>query len=124
MSWALPYASATAQNAAVAAVGKGQAARSLTDARRAERLDPLAAAPLLTESQALQQLGRNGAALAVLRRAEALQPDNYESYYQEGLLQLTVFGRRQAALDAFRRALQLNPLDPSARQEATLAVSR
>jgi tetratricopeptide (TPR) repeat protein len=124
VSWALPYASATAQDAAVAAAGKAQAARSITDARRAERFDPLAVAPLLTESQALQQLGREGAALAVLRRAEALQPDDFESYYREGLLQLTVFGRRQAALDAFRRALQLNPLDPASRQEVSALLTR
>jgi hypothetical protein len=117
MSWALPFAAATAEDAAVSAAGKGQAARAVSDARRAARLDPLAVSPLLTESLALQQLGRDRAALATLRAAQALQPDDFEIYYQEGLLQLKAFGRRQAALDSFRRALALNPLDSATRDE-------
>ena len=58
--------------------------RPRADARRAARLDPLAVDPLITEALVLQQLGRNGEALAVLRKAARLQPDNYEVYLPAG----------------------------------------
>ena len=73
--------------------------------------------PLISQALSLQQLGRNREALDVLRSAQSLQPDNFEVYYQEGLLQLKAFGRRQAALAAFGRALALNPLDRDTRRE-------
>ncbi len=101
---------------------EGRPAAALALARRAVRLDPLAVGPLVTEALSLQQLGRNREALAVLRTAQALQPDNFEVYYQEGLLQLKAFGRRQAALAAFKRALALNPRDDDTLREVDVLL--
>ena len=116
-SWTLPYLAARSHSQAVSASGQGRPADALSLARRAARLDPLAARPLITEALALQQLGRDREALEVVRDARALQPDNFEVHYQEGLLLLKAFGRRKEALAAFRRTLQLNPQDGDARRE-------
>jgi Flp pilus assembly protein TadD len=122
VSWALPYQSARSTARAVSAAGRGRPAVALEHARHAARLDPLAVEPLIGESLSLQQLGRDREALAALRSAQALQPDNFEVYYQEGRLQLKAFGRRQAALKAFRRALALNPLDADTLREVEVLL--
>ncbi len=124
VSWLFPYLSLRAQSAAIAAAGQGRLTDALSDARRAARLDPLAVAPLLTESSVLQQQGRNREALAVLRRAQALQPDDSEVYYREGRLLLTAFDDRKAAIAALKLALALNPHDLTARYELEQAVRR
>ena len=123
-SWLVPYLSARAQTAALAASGNGDSTAALSHARRAARLDPLAVDPLITESQVLQQEGRNGEALAVLQKAARLQPDNYEVYFQQGVLLLQAFGRKGAAIAALRHALELNPFDDLSRYELELATGR
>jgi Flp pilus assembly protein TadD len=62
--------------------------------------------------------------LGVLQKAARLQPDNYEVYFQQGVLLLRAFGRKQAASAALRRALALNPLDDASRVELELATGR
>jgi hypothetical protein len=122
VAWLFPYLSARAENAALVAASSGDPAAALVHAQRAATLDPLAVDPLIMESQVLQQLGRNGDALAVLRRAQRLQPDYYKPYYQEGVLLLTAFRDRKAAIAAFERALALNPLDADSRYELEIAT--
>jgi len=117
LSWLPPYLSGRAENAALAAAGDGDLVTALEHARRAARLDPLAVGPLVTEAVLLQQQGRNREALATLRLAVALQPDNYEVWYQLGLLQSRALGRKKAARAAFKRALGLNPADSDSRYE-------
>jgi tetratricopeptide (TPR) repeat protein len=124
VSWFVPYLSLRAQSAAIAAAGQGRLTEALSEARRAARLDPLAVAPLLTESAVLQQQGRNREALAVLRRAQRLQPDDAEVYYREGRLLLTAFDDRKAAIAALKLALALDPHDRIARYELEQAVRR
>jgi tetratricopeptide (TPR) repeat protein len=111
VSWLFPYLSARAEGAAFTASSRGDVAAALAHARSASRFNPLAVAPLMTEAQVLQQLGRNREALAVLVDAANLQPDNYEVHEQQGLLYLKAFDRRRDAIAAFARALALNPLD-------------
>ena len=106
------------------AAGRGELKSALSSAQRAAALDPLSADTLITESLILQQLGRNRDALDVLRRAQRLQPDDFEPYYQEGVLQLKAFGNRKAAIAALKQALALNPLDALARQELEVALRR
>jgi O-Antigen ligase len=122
LSWLPPYLSTRAERAAIALAGDGKAAQAASDARRAARLDPLAADPLITEALVLQQLGRNREALSRLDSAARLQPDNYEIYYQRGLLLLRAFGRKREAVASFERALALNPLDQLSRYELELAL--
>jgi hypothetical protein len=124
VSWLFPYLSLRAQSAAIAAAGQGRLSDALSGARRAAALDPLAVDPLLTEASVLQQLGRNSEALAVLRSAQRLQPDNHEPYYREGRLLLTAFDDRKAAIAALKHALALNPQDRAARYELEQAVRR
>ncbi|MFA4965286.1 MAG: O-antigen ligase family protein [Thermoleophilia bacterium] len=117
LSWLPPYLELRATSDALAASGDGDTARALNSARGAARFDPLAVDPLIVESLVLQQEGRHREALATLGTAAALQPDNYEVYYQIGVLQGRVFGRKAAAVTALRRALALNPLDRQSRDE-------
>ena len=124
VSWLVPYLSLRAEGAALAASGDGDRATALTQARRAASLDPLAVDPLITEALVLQQQGRNGEALAVLEQAARLQPDNYQVFYHQGVLLLSAFSRKQAAIAALRRALALNPLDGASRFELELATGR
>jgi Tfp pilus assembly protein PilF len=60
------------------------------------------------------------AAQTTLDKAVHLQPRNYETYYQMGLLELNSFGQRSAATQWFLRALALNPLDSLTRQQLGL----
>jgi tetratricopeptide (TPR) repeat protein len=124
VAWLFPYMSGRAEKAALVAASEGDPAAALVHVRRAVSLDPLAVDPLIMQSQVLQQLGRNGDALTALRRAQRLQPDNYEAYYQEGVLLLKAFNDRAGAIAALRRALALNPLDADSRYELEIATRR
>jgi len=123
-SWLVPYLAARAESAALAASSDGDTAVALSQARRAARLDPLAADPLITQALVLQQEGRNGEALAALEKAARLQPDNSQVFYHQGVLLLQAFGRKKAAIAALRRALALNPFDDASRYELELATGR
>ena len=111
VSWALPYLSQRAYSAALVASGNGRTTVAEADARRAHRLDPLAVDPLITLALVQQQLGEGRVALATLDQAVRLQPQNYEVYYQRGLLYMNVLGDYAAAEQQFRTALRLNPHD-------------
>ena len=120
VSWLPPYLAQRAENAALAAASDGDVSAALDYARRAATLDPLAVSPLLTEATLLQQLGRNREALARLQAAVKLQPQNYEVWYELGVLLHEAFGRDKAARAAFTRALALNPDDAASRYELEL----
>jgi tetratricopeptide (TPR) repeat protein len=122
VSWVPPYLSARAENAALAASSDGDSQVALRQTRRAARLDPLAVSPLITEALVLQQEGQNREALAALRKAQRLQPDDFEVYYQLGVLQLKAFARKGAAVADFKRALGLNPADIASQYELGLAL--
>jgi tetratricopeptide (TPR) repeat protein len=124
VSWLLPYLAERDASAALAAASEGRTADAVSLVRRSSRLDPLAVDPLITESLVLQQQGRSREALAALQAAARLQPDNYEVFYQEGVLLLRAFGRKKAAVAALRRALALNPHDEASRFELELAMGR
>ena len=117
VSWLPPYLSQRAENSALAAAGDGRVPAALDRVRSAARLDPLAVSPLLTQATLLQQLGQNRAALAVLRKAARLQPQDYEVWFSLGELQQGVLGQSRQARASFTRALALNPLDGASRSE-------
>ena len=124
VSWTFPYLALRAANAALAESAGGNAAAALSDARHAARLDPLAADPLLTEALVLQQQGKNDQALAVLDKAQRLQPANFEVYLAQGQLLLNVFDRKAAAIAVLKHALALNPLDAASSSELLTALGR
>lgn len=80
--------------------------------------------PLITQSLVLRRLGESGQAITVLRRARRLQPDRAAVHYNEGLLLLGVYQRREAAAAAFERALALNPQDRLSREALARARGR
>lgn len=124
LSWLPPYLGDRAQNRAVEKAADGDVPGALEAARSATRWNPLSADALITRALVEQQSGDNRAALETLRRAAALQPENYEVHYQLGLLLERAFRRRDEAMAAFRRALELNPLHQSSAYELeTLAAS-
>jgi len=92
-------------------MSQGSEAVALASARRAHSLNPLSADALITLSAVEEGRGRPRAAVAALREAARLQPDNYYVHYKLGLLLYTALGRTAAAQRQFERALQLNPLD-------------
>jgi hypothetical protein len=111
VSWLFPYLS---ERALFQAVGQADSPTvAAASARRAHSLDPLAVQPLLTLSLDEENLGDAKGALATLREAAALQPQNFEVYYQTGMLLLADQQTQKAALE-FRLALALNPLEPKA----------
>lgn len=120
LSWLLPYLSVRATDEARLAVGQGRPAAAAALSKQASGLDPLAVNPLFTEAQALKKQGRNGEAVQRLQAAARLQPGNYEVWFQLGLFQATTLGDKPAALASFRRALALNPLDPSTLEQIKL----
>ena len=120
VSWLPPYFAMRAENAALAAASDGDVTAALADARRAATLDPLAVSPLITQATLLQQQGRNREALERLETAARLQPQNYEVWYELGVLQHGALGRDKAARASFTRALALNPSDAASRYELEL----
>ncbi len=120
LSWLSPYLALRAENAALAAASDGDVTAALADVSRAATLDPLAVSPLITQATLLQQLGRNREALERLETAAKLQPQNYEVWYELGVLQHGALGRDKAARASFARALALNPSDAASRYELEL----
>jgi len=117
ISWGLPYLSQRAALAAVNDSSWGRLAQAAASARRAGRLDPLAADPLVKLALVQVEQRRPTAARQTLAKAIRLQPRNFQPYYQMGVLELNSFGDRAAATQWFRRALALNPLDGLTRRE-------
>ena len=123
LSFLLPYLSESALSRAIVLASDNRTSAAIDQARRAHRLDPLAVDPLFTLALVEQQQGQASAALATLRQAVRLQPQNYATYYELGLMELNVLGRRAEAAAAFRRALALNPYDTNSSDELAAALA-
>jgi tetratricopeptide (TPR) repeat protein len=121
LSWLAPYLSQRSLSRAIVLAGENRTAAAVAQARRAHRLDPLAVDPLFTLALVEQQQGRGAAAQATLEQAVRLQPQNYATYYELGLMQLNVLGLRHQAAAAFRRALSLSPYDDNSSYELSVA---
>ena len=123
LSFVAPYLSERALSRAVELSGAGHTAAAAAQARRAHQLDPLAVDPMFTLALIEQQQGRAAAALATLEQAVRLQPQNYATYYQLGVMQLDVLGQRSQAAASLRRALALNPYDYDSSDELSAALA-
>ncbi len=123
VSWLSPDLSQRALSRAIVLASESRTSAAVVQARRAHRLDPLAVDPLFTLALVEQQQGRGAAAQATLERAVRLQPQNYETYYELGLMQLNVLGLRHQAAASFRRALSLNPYDENSSYELSTALA-
>jgi tetratricopeptide (TPR) repeat protein len=123
LSFLSPYLSDRALSEAIVSASENRTAAAIVQARQAHRLDPLAVDPLFTLALVEQQQGRVSEAVAALERAVRLQPQNYATYYELGVMQLNVLGQRPQAATAFRRALSLNPYDDSSSYELGVALA-
>ena len=123
LSWFVPYASDRAYSRALLLAAESRTTPAIVQARMAHRLDPLAVQPLFTLAELEQQQGKMNAALAALQQAVKLQPQNYSTYYELGLMQLNVLDLNSKAAASFRRALSLNPLDPNSNFELSEALA-
>ena len=92
LSWLSPYLSQRSLSRAILLASESRTSAAIVQARRAHRFDPLAVDPLFTLALVEQQQGRGAAAQATLEQAVRLQPQNYATYYELGLMQLNVLG--------------------------------
>lgn len=93
---------------AAVAVARGEWARAETEARRAVELAPEMASAWNHLAVALEELGRTEEALAAYDRALAADGSYWQAVFNRGLL-LRKQGRDSAAMEMFRRVLELNP---------------
>jgi O-Antigen ligase len=83
-----PLRSADSFNAAIAAIGRGDAQAALADARAAATSDPVSVDPLWEQSAIYTALGNQAAARNELIKATSLQPENPQTWEQLGLFDL------------------------------------
>ncbi len=103
---------------AIVLASDSRTSAAVDQARRAHRLDPLAVDPLFTLALVEQQQGQASAALATLEQAVRLQPQNYATYYELGLMQLNVLGpRTEAAAVASAGAWRSTPTTTNSSDE-------
>jgi O-antigen ligase len=123
LSWLSPYLSQRALSRAILLASESRTSAAVVQAHRAHRFDPLAVDPLFTLALVEQQQGRGAAAQATLEQAVRLQPQNYATYYELGLMQLNVLGLSHQAAASFKRALSLNPFDENSSYERSAALA-
>jgi hypothetical protein len=110
-AWATyqPLRSVHAGNDALAALEAKRLPDARADAQRARDINPLSVEPLFELAQVETAAGRQPAARAALQEAVQLQPSNPRAWLQLAEFELLVAKRPQAALDALRPVLQLDP---------------
>ncbi len=108
MCWAIaqPLRSSNADAAGLTAAIKGQTGTAIADARTAFNEDPVSVDPLFELAVLDRASGDSAAALAELRKAVRLQPDNPETWLEEGQLLLELH-RPAAALAPLTKASEL-----------------
>src|SRR5262249_6199901 len=97
---------------AYAALGRGDAAAAVSDARQARDLDPLSVDPLFVWARADAARGSVAGALRRYRAAVDLQPENPDTWYSLGAYELSL-RRYGAALHDLDRAWGLDPYGPA-----------
>jgi len=112
-----PQRSVDASNEALALVGRDPKA-ALAAAHTAVSRDPLSAEALLTLAAVQEGAGQSAAAAATYEHAVHLQPSNFHTWQALGEYDLRV-GQPQAALQALRATVYLNPEAVAPRAEIT-----
>jgi hypothetical protein len=110
-----PQRSVDASNEALALVARDPTA-ALAAAHTAVNRDPLSAEALLTLAAVEQGAGKSAAAAATYEHAVHLQPSNFHTWQALGEYDLQT-GQPQAALQALRAAVYLNPEAVAPRSE-------
>jgi cytochrome c-type biogenesis protein CcmH/NrfG len=88
-------------------------ALALEEAAMARSLNPLAVEPLLAEAEAREALGDPDGAATALRRAIALEPQNYEPWLFYGTFLAFTWERTDEGRAALEQARRLSGDEPS-----------
>jgi hypothetical protein len=107
-----PLRSANADAAALAAITRGNETAAFHDARAAASDDPVSVEPLFELAALYRAAGNDEAAVAELRKAVALQPQNPRAWLTEGETLLALH-RPTEALPALERASRLDVHSPA-----------
>ncbi|MDP2710967.1 MAG: O-antigen ligase family protein [Solirubrobacteraceae bacterium] len=108
---AVPMAGALATRDSQSAAADGRLAPALEDSLTAERLQPYAATPRLQRALVLEQAGSLTVAAAAAKLATADEPTNWRTWFVLARIEARS-GEAVAAVDALRRARELNPRSP------------
>jgi hypothetical protein len=111
LSLLTPWFAERSTDSARAALADRRPLDAYRDARDARSLNPLALDPLLTQAEALEQLGDVQGARQRYIDAVELQPLNWRAWWELGVFEehQQDFGR---AIPTLRRAVELDPLNP------------
>ena len=122
LSLMTPWFAERSTDSARAALADKRPLVAYRDARDARSLNPLALDPLLTQAEALEQLGDVQGARQRYIDAVELQPLNWRAWWELGRFEegQQDYGR---ALPALRRAVELDPLNPLTTSELANAKS-
>jgi hypothetical protein len=122
LSLLTPWFAERSTDSARAALADKRPLVAYRDARDARSLNPLALDPLLTQAEALEQLGDAQGARQRYIDAVELQPLNWRAWLELGSFEegQQDYGR---ALPALRRAVELDPLNPLTTSELANAKS-
>ena len=108
---AVPMAGALATRDSRSAAADGRLGTALEESRTADRLQPYAATPRLQRALVLEQGGSLAAAATAAKRATAEEPTNWRPWFVLARIEARR-GEAGAAVDALRRARQMNPRSP------------
>lgn len=109
---AIPFAMTSAIRSSQAAAGRWNLKVALGDALTAQRLEPYAASPRLQEALVLEQAHDYGTASAMIAKATAREPTNWQLWLVRARIDAEA-GDARAAVRDFRRAHALNPRSPA-----------
>lgn len=115
-----PLHSADSFGAAISAMGRGNPATALADARAAANADPVSVDPLWAQSAIYDALGNQAAARSELVQATSLQPDNPQTWVQLGVFDLQRH-RPRLAVDELETAFRLDQTSGAISQQLTEA---
>ena len=122
-SLAAPHLSATRLNDSLDALARADARASVSAAKSAHSLDPLAIEPYFAWATAEDSRGNEAEALRLYSKAVDLQPDNSDTWYTLARYEL-LLGRKTQARDHLAEAAQRDPHGPAASCLQELASCR
>lgn len=102
----------------------GDISGAMQEAETAARLDPFDTQPLQAKSLLLQQQGDNEGAASSLEEAIQRDPNNYLPYMLLGLEEMNRLNDYDAAVQSFRKSLDLNPKASYVRTNLAQALVR
>jgi tetratricopeptide (TPR) repeat protein len=119
-----PWLSAREVNASYDALGAGNVARAVSDARSAHDLDPLSLDPYQAWADAELTAGRKREALRLYAKMTSLQPENGTTWYALGEYEFDALNDPCHAYDALNHAYTLDPYGPAGTKGGLLDQSR